>query len=119
MAEEGGTMYGRWTRGAVLALLGAALLVGLVGGGGLGRGAAAQGVKGGPGAPATVRVITFSTPFAFAVAEGRGYFAAEGLEVEHVITQSSAQLMNGVIDGTYDIGLTNPDNWITYVVRDG
>jgi ABC-type nitrate/sulfonate/bicarbonate transport system substrate-binding protein len=76
-------------------------------------------VKGGPGAPTTVRVITFSTPFVFAVAQGRGYFAAEGLEVEHIITQSSAQLMNGVIDGTYDIGLTNPDNWITYVVRDG
>ncbi len=99
------------------ALLGVALLLASAAGG-LGRPAGAQGLKGGAGAPYTVKVITFSTPFVLAIAQGRGFLAAEGLELEHTITQSSAQLMGGVIDGTYDIGLTNPDNWITYVVRD-
>lgn len=66
-----------------------------------------------------LKVITFTPPLAITVGQERGFFAAEGLEVENVITRSSAQLMRGVIDGTYDIGCTNPDNWITYVVRDG
>jgi ABC-type nitrate/sulfonate/bicarbonate transport system substrate-binding protein len=77
---------------------------------------AAQGTKGGQ--LTRLSVITFSPPLVLVAARLRGYFAAQGLEVEHVITQSSQQLMRGVIDGTYDIGCTNPDNWITYVMRD-
>jgi ABC-type nitrate/sulfonate/bicarbonate transport system substrate-binding protein len=114
-------MSGRGWRGARLAALAgllAALVIGVASSGGLGRPAAAQGLKGGAGAPYTLRVITFSMPFVLAIAQGRGYLAAEGITLDHTITQSSAQLMGGVVDGTYDIGLTNPDNWITYVVRD-
>jgi ABC-type nitrate/sulfonate/bicarbonate transport system substrate-binding protein len=66
-----------------------------------------------------VRLITFAPPVVLAVAQARGQLAAEGLRVEHTITRSSAQLMQGVIDGTYDLGFTNPDNWVTYVTRDG
>jgi ABC-type nitrate/sulfonate/bicarbonate transport system substrate-binding protein len=67
----------------------------------------------------TLRLITFTPPVVLAVADARGQFAAEGLAVEHTITRSSAQLMRGVIDGTYDLAFTNPDNWVTYVTRDG
>ena len=67
----------------------------------------------------TLRLITFTPPVVLAVSQARGLFAAESLRVEHTITRSSAQLMRGVIDGTYDIGFTNPDNWVTYVTRDG
>lgn len=67
----------------------------------------------------TLRLITFTPPVVLAVAQARGHLAAEGLRVEHTITRSSAQLMRGVIDGTYDLGFTNPDNWVTYVTRDG
>ncbi len=67
----------------------------------------------------TLRLITFTPPVVLAVAQARGHFTAEGLAVEHTITRSSAQLMRGVIDGTYDLGFTNPDNWVTYVTRDG
>jgi len=67
----------------------------------------------------SLRLITFTPPVVLAVAQARGHFAAEGLAVEHTITRSSAQLMHGVIDGTYDLAFTNPDNWVTYVTRDG
>src|SRR5207302_11358760 len=73
----------------------------------------------GVSAPDTLRLITFTPPVVLAVAQARGQLAAEGLRVEHTITRSSAQLMHGVIDGTYEIGFTNPDNWVTYVTRDG
>src|SRR5262249_39255889 len=81
--------------------------------------AAAQGVKGSPGATTVIRVITFAPSIVLAPAKERGFFAALGLAVDHTITASSAQLMGGVVDGTYDIAFTNPDNWITYAVRDG
>ncbi|HEY7063580.1 MAG TPA: ABC transporter substrate-binding protein [Chloroflexota bacterium] len=68
---------------------------------------------------APLRLITFTPPVVLGVAQARGHFAAEGLCVEHTITRSSAQLMHGVIDGAYDLGFTNPDNWVTYVTRDG
>ena len=61
-------------------------------------------------APDTLRLITFTPPVVLAVAQARGQLAAEGLRVEHTITRSSAQLMHGVIDGTYDLGFTNPDD---------
>jgi ABC-type nitrate/sulfonate/bicarbonate transport system substrate-binding protein len=67
----------------------------------------------------TLRLITFTPPVVLAVAQAREHFAAEGLRVEHTITRSSGQLMLGVIDGTHDLGFTNPDNWVTYYTRDG
>jgi ABC-type nitrate/sulfonate/bicarbonate transport system substrate-binding protein len=66
-----------------------------------------------------LRLITFTPPLVLAVAQARGDFVREGLRVEHTITRSSAQLMRGVIDGTYDLAFTNPDNWVTYATRDG
>jgi ABC-type nitrate/sulfonate/bicarbonate transport system substrate-binding protein len=66
-----------------------------------------------------LRLITFQPPVVLAVARERGFFAREGLRVEHTITRSSQQLMRGVIDGTYDLAFTNPDNWVTYYTRDG
>src|SRR5262245_39944026 len=81
--------------------------------------AAAQGIKGGPGGLSPVRLITFSPSLVLTAAKERGFFTAQGIALDHTITASSAQLMGGVVDGTYDIGFTNPDNWITYVTRDG
>ena len=78
---------------------------------------AAQGIKGG-GEPRTLRVIHFSVPPILTVAKDRGFFAAQNLQVENITTQSSQQLMQGVVAGTYDIGCTNADNWIAYVLRD-
>ena len=66
-----------------------------------------------------IRLITFTPPPVLRVAQERGLFAAEGLQIDHTITQSSTQLVRGVIDGTSDMGFTNPDNWIAYVTRDG
>ncbi len=106
----------RRSLGLLLAAL-ALMLAGTGTPGPLAARATAQGQA--PTARYALKVITFTPPLALVVAQERGFFAAEGLEVENVITQSSAQLMRGVIDGTYDIGCTNPDNWITYVVRDG
>lgn len=68
----------------------------------------------------TLKLITFTPPpLVLSVAQARDFFAPEGLRVEHTGTASSRELMQGVIDGTYDLAFTNPDNWITYAVRDG
>ncbi len=66
-----------------------------------------------------LRTITFTPPLVLVVAQRRGFFEAEGLQIENVVTQSSGQLVRGVLDGTQDLGCTNPDNWITYATRDG
>jgi ABC-type nitrate/sulfonate/bicarbonate transport system substrate-binding protein len=104
-------------RGLSLALVAASVagVVGLAAGGPLGRPVAAQGTKGGL---TPIRLITFTPGVVLSVAQARGFFAAQGLQVEHTLTSSSQQLMQGVIDGTYDIAFTNPDNWIVYVTRD-
>src|SRR4051812_18422256 len=115
----GGGMRAGWVTGRGARALSIALLVGLVGlstAGLLGQPAAAQAPKG--SGMATIRLITFAPRIVLSVALGRGFFAAEGLNVAHTLTTSSAQMMNGVVDGTYDMALTNPDNWITYVTRD-
>jgi ABC-type nitrate/sulfonate/bicarbonate transport system substrate-binding protein len=72
-----------------------------------------------PRPPDVVRLITYSPPLVYTVAQERGFFDREGLRVEHTVTGSADELMSGVIDGTYDLAFTNPDNWVTYAVRDG
>jgi ABC-type nitrate/sulfonate/bicarbonate transport system substrate-binding protein len=78
-----------------------------------------EGLPPAPPAQTTLRLITFSPALVLSVAQERGFFAAEGLRVDHTYTRSSAELMQGVINGTYDIAFTNPDNWIVYALRDG
>jgi ABC-type nitrate/sulfonate/bicarbonate transport system substrate-binding protein len=96
-------------RGLSLALVAASVagVVGLAAWGPSGRQAAAQATKGGL---TPIRLISFTPGVVLSAAQARGFFAAQGLQVELTITGSSQQLMQGVIDGTYDIAFTNPDN---------
>src|SRR5688572_25424492 len=108
----GGTMNRRRT--SLRRTLGFALLVTVgvavaLGWGPASRPADAQGIKGATGQPTRLQVIHFSVPPVLVAAKERGFFAAQGLQVENVRTQSSAQLMHGLIDGTYDIACTNAD----------
>lgn len=48
------------------------------------------------------------------VAQSRGLFAAQGLDVELVGTPNSVVQMKGLIDGSYDIAMTAMDNVIAY-----
>lgn len=49
----------------------------------------------------------------------QGYFAGEGLEVESMQVQGSVQQITGMMDGTYDLGLTALDNVIAYDAGQG
>jgi ABC-type nitrate/sulfonate/bicarbonate transport system substrate-binding protein len=106
----------RWALGLVLVL--GVSIVSALGWGPAGRPADAQGMKGATGQPTRLQVIHFSVPPVLVAAKERGFFAAQGLQVENIRTQSSAQLMHGLIDGTYDIACTNADNWIAYGLRE-
>src|SRR5579875_391648 len=106
------TIGHRWLRVAVAALACGTALLGRPGPAGSAQAPA-------PRALDPLRLITFTPPLVLSVVQECVYKTAEGLAVEHTITNSSRELMTGVLDGTYDIAFTNPDNWITYAVRDG
>jgi NitT/TauT family transport system substrate-binding protein len=63
-----------------------------------------------PPLPDVLRLITYTPPLVYSVAQERGFFDREGLRVEHTQTGSSQELMTGVIDGTFDLAFSNPDN---------
>jgi ABC-type nitrate/sulfonate/bicarbonate transport system substrate-binding protein len=67
----------------------------------------------------TVRFITFTQDAATVAARTRGYFAAEGLDVEVIITPNSTVQMRGLSDGTYDIASTAFDNVLAWSGREG
>ena len=66
-----------------------------------------------------VRFITFSTEPATLVGQMRGFFAAEGLEVDVTITPNSTEQMRGLGLGTWDIASTGFDNVLAWSGRDG
>jgi ABC-type nitrate/sulfonate/bicarbonate transport system substrate-binding protein len=65
-----------------------------------------------------LRFITFSTEPATLVAQARGFFAAEGLDVAITITPSSTEQMRGLSQGTWDIASTGFDNVLAWSGRD-
>src|SRR5437764_8146750 len=69
----------------------------------------------------TIRFITFSLRTEGAVVAGRarGFFAAEGLDVEITLTPNSTVLMRGIGEGTWEVGSAAFDNVLAWSGRDG
>jgi len=69
----------------------------------------------------TIRYISFnlSQEAALVVAQARGFFAAEGLDVDITITPNSTVQMRGLSDGTWDMGTTSFDNVLAWSGREG
>lgn len=66
-----------------------------------------------------VHLIRFSPDAATSVAQARGLFAAEGVELQITQTGSSTQQMRGLSQGTYDIAVTALDNVLAWSGREG
>src|SRR5690242_15115748 len=73
------------------------------------RGAVAQ-------APAPLRLIVFPGGFNWPIwaAQEKGFFAAEGLDVQLTPTPSSVFQLQNLIEGKFDIGVTAFDNVVAY-----
>jgi ABC-type nitrate/sulfonate/bicarbonate transport system substrate-binding protein len=73
------------------------------------RGAAAQ-------APAPLRLIVFPGGFNWPIwaAQEKGFFAAEGLDVQLTPTPSSVFQLQNLIEGKFDVGVTAFDNVVAY-----
>ena len=79
-------------------------------------------VEAGPGAQKGLRLVrlsTFSQDAATLVAMERGWFAAEGIEVQTTITPSSTAQMQGLVDGAFDFVSGGFDNVLAWSGRDG
>jgi ABC-type nitrate/sulfonate/bicarbonate transport system substrate-binding protein len=66
-----------------------------------------------------LNLIRFTPDAVMAIAQARGLFAAEGLDLQITETGSSTQQMRGLGDGTYDVALTALDNVLAWSGRDG
>jgi ABC-type nitrate/sulfonate/bicarbonate transport system substrate-binding protein len=66
-----------------------------------------------------LRFITFSAEPATLVGQQRGFFAAEGLDVDMTITPNSTEQMRGLGQGTWDVASTGFDNVLAWSGRDG
>src|SRR2546429_8822918 len=66
-----------------------------------------------------LRVIAFSRPAAFVVAEGEGFFADESLAVEYTQARGSAPQLDALVRGEFDLAHTAADNIVMRVDRDG
>src|SRR5262245_62498737 len=53
------------------------------------------------------------------VAQDKGFFARNGLQVRLIATPNSVQQMTGLIDGQFDIAMTAVDNVIAYLEGQG
>jgi ABC-type nitrate/sulfonate/bicarbonate transport system substrate-binding protein len=53
----------------------------------------------------SVRFITFNMDAATVAAQARGWFAAEGINLQVTITPNSTEQMRGLGEGTWDIAL--------------
>jgi ABC-type nitrate/sulfonate/bicarbonate transport system substrate-binding protein len=69
----------------------------------------------------TIRFITFSlrTEGALVAGRARGFFAAEGLNVEITMTPNSTVQMRGIGEGTWEVASTAFDNVLAWSGRDG
>ena len=66
-----------------------------------------------------VHVIWFAPDPVMTIAQSRGLFAAEGLELQISRTGSSTQQMRGLSQGTYDIASTAFDNVLAWSGKEG
>jgi ABC-type nitrate/sulfonate/bicarbonate transport system substrate-binding protein len=66
-----------------------------------------------------LQLITFSVDPATVAAQARGFFAAEGLDVEVIITPNSTVQMQGLAEGQYDVASTAFDNVLGWSGRVG
>jgi ABC-type nitrate/sulfonate/bicarbonate transport system substrate-binding protein len=78
----------------------------------VGRGAHAQSAT----ALREVALISFGGGFNLPVwaAQEQGFFAAQGLAVQHTITADSKQVFSGLMEGKYQIAITALDNILAY-----
>ena len=67
----------------------------------------------------TLRVIGYYPLPPFVVAEKKGFFAREGLEIEFTIATLAPEHNKGMLEGRWDISLTSPDTMVARVTRDG
>ena len=67
----------------------------------------------------TLKLIVFSRPSPLVLGEAKGFFAAEGIKLDITQTRSSTEQIRGILDGTWDIAHTSPDNVIAYVESEG
>ena len=67
----------------------------------------------------TVRVISFNLDAATAAARARGYFAAQGIDLDLTITPNSTDQMRGLGLGTWDVASTAFDNVLAWSGREG
>ncbi len=68
------------------------------------------------GEPAPIKLILFEgiNASGIYVAQDKGFFAQEGLQVEISDTPNSIYLMTGLIDGTYQMAQASIDNFFAY-----
>jgi ABC-type nitrate/sulfonate/bicarbonate transport system substrate-binding protein len=71
--------------------------------------------------PARLEVATFAgaSSLPLFVASERGHFADAGLDVRLTTVRNSDELMNGLLDGTFQIAHSAPDNFIAWRDRTG
>jgi ABC-type nitrate/sulfonate/bicarbonate transport system substrate-binding protein len=67
----------------------------------------------------TVRFITFNLDAATAAAIARGYFAAQGIDLDVTITPNSTVQMRGLGQGEWDVASTAFDNVLAWSGREG
>jgi len=84
---------------------------------------AAAGLLHAQSAPAktAVALISFGGGFNLPVwaAQEQGFFAAQGLEVQHTITVDSKQVFSGMMEGKYQVAITALDNIVAYQEGEG
>jgi ABC-type nitrate/sulfonate/bicarbonate transport system substrate-binding protein len=67
----------------------------------------------------TLRLNTFTPDATTLAARTQGFLAAEGLDVETIITPNSTAQMRGLGDGTFDLANTSFDNVLGWSGREG
>ena len=67
----------------------------------------------------TLRVIGYYPLPPFVIAEKKGFFAREGLEIDFTIATLAPEHNKGMLEGRWDISLTSPDTMVARVTRDG
>lgn len=74
-----------------------------------------------PFADFRLRICTFggASSLPLFAAKEKGFFAAHGLDVEVTLARSSDQLMQGLLDGEYQIVHAAPDNFVAWSDRTG
>ena len=66
--------------------------------------------------PGAIQVISFGGGFNLPLwaAKEKGFFKANGIEVQHTITADSKQVFSGIMEGKYHVAITALDNILAY-----